>query len=627
MTLADKPLIWTLAAAVVALAPATGLASPSSGVSVDPEAFQADREVRPYDGLQQLLDVEAREAMSRGEFLRAWYLFWRLLQIDPDDVRALREIGRIACAAGALDYGQRTLERVSRMEEGPDPEIHFLRGQALISLGRRAEGLRVLDRAESELALAPDSRQHSLWRARIYALRGDLEKSEAIYDRLRSEDPSPDAQKDVALLDIEAHIFATDWRGAERRLHSFLERWPDNRRARAMLAWVLENRGKVAEEVKVRSGLASEPSDEPAQAYVDLGRAHERAMELGQALDAYRRAQKMGIESVDDDIGRLELRLSPEVAAGAVLRRDPTGDIDGLFTGAAVPFGGRWRVAAAARRESVGADPTMSLSGDPTTMIAASALGVHQLSWGDEIALGATAWDSEPAGTQLGARALYSSSQARRWHVEVSGTANAPWNESAATLREGGTLDAVELQAYAVPFWSRLVLIGGGRFSRFGISDSTGGFEHANQEFGAAGLDFVLHSSYGRLARAQVFNDQWTAPSLQAQSIVLSYRHYEQSTDSPFGPRLLLVDRSRLDELSGRAQLVVDDGGWLSVAAVAGAGYDSIRSLWQWRAGGQILFSPLARARLSLSYELTSETVTGFTGRRHEGKLSLHVDL
>lgn len=627
MTPVVKPLLaCALAAALLGLEPAAALAN-RSGVSVDPEAFAADREVRPYDGLQQLLDVEAREAMSRGEFLRAWYLFWRLLQIDPDDVRALREIGRIACAAGALEYGERTLARVSRMEQGPDPEIHFLRGQALISLGRRAEGLRVLDRAEAELALAPDTRQHSLWRARIYALRGDLAKSEAIYQHLMSESTSPDDEKDVALLDIEAHIFATDWRGAEKRLDRFLDRWPEHRRARAMLAWVLENRGKVAEEIEVRSGLASEPSGEPAQAYVDLGRAHERAMELGQALDAYRKAQALGVESVDDDIGRLELQLSPEVAAGAVVRRDPTGDTNGLFAGAALPFGGRWRVAASARHESAGADPTMALSGEATAMTAASALGVHRLSWGDEIALGAMAWDSDAAGTQLGARGLYSSSQARSWHVEVTGTANAPWDESAATLREGGILDAVELQAYAVPLSRRLVFIGGGRFSRYGITGAAGGVEHAHQEFGAAGLDVVVHSSFGRLARAQVFNDQWTAPAQQAQSVILSYRHYEQKTDSPFGPRLLLVPRSRLDEISGRAQLVADHGGWLSVGAVGGVGYDSIRNLWQWRAGGQLLFSPLARARLSLSYQLTSETVTGFTGRRHEGKLSLHVDL
>src|SRR5688572_12901178 len=43
-----------------------------------------------YDGLQTLLDEEARLALAEGKFRRARRLFLRLLDIDPTDVRAMR---------------------------------------------------------------------------------------------------------------------------------------------------------------------------------------------------------------------------------------------------------------------------------------------------------------------------------------------------------------------------------------------------------------------------------------------------------------------------------------------------------------------------------------------------------
>jgi Flp pilus assembly protein TadD len=60
-----------------------------------------------YDGYQELLDREARTAMDRADYKRAETLFWRLVELDPNDARALREAGRTAYALGDFVYAAR----------------------------------------------------------------------------------------------------------------------------------------------------------------------------------------------------------------------------------------------------------------------------------------------------------------------------------------------------------------------------------------------------------------------------------------------------------------------------------------------------------------------------------------
>jgi tetratricopeptide (TPR) repeat protein len=598
----------------------------TEGVTVEADAFPDVLEQPSYDGFQLLLDQEAREAMNAGDFLRAWHFFWRLLLINSNDVHALREIGRIACAAGALEYGAKTLDRVSRMRgEAPDPEIHFLRGQALISLDRESEGHRALTRAERELALAPDSIQKGLWLGRIYSLRGEVDRAEAAYARVLPKVQGTEQHADVLLLEAEGHIFASDWKGSEKRLRSFLARYPEHRRARAMLAWVLENRGRVNEELAMRAELAETSEGDAGEAFVEYGRALERAFQYERALDSYRKAEELGVESIAPHINRLERRLAPEAAAGVVTREDPSGELLGMFAGLTVPLSSRFRVTGIARHDEVTGDElTGAMEAAATTV---SAFATYRHGRGNEGALGLVGWRSDARRGELGATGAWRSNPQRWWQVFARGGVNAPWHESGITVREGGSVDDVEAQVFAAPFSRRFVLTASGRVSRFGLAPAPGGEEsHVRQIFGAAGIDVVLKSDFSREARGQILDDQLLFPTQLASSVVVSYRHYEQETAGSFGPRLVLVERSRLEEISGTARFVLDDDGQVAIAALAGIGYDTLRELWQWRSGGQFFLSATDRSRLALGYEVATESVSGITGRRQQGTLSLHVD-
>ena len=173
---------------VTARTPATDAELTAAVTTPDTSVIVAFEEPK-YDGLQLFLDEEARLAMSKGDYRRAWYLFWRLLEIDPDDTRALREAGRVAQALGKLDYSVEALGRVAAARPGtPDPELHFLRGEALDALGRHGEAEQEWATCERELAVKPLDYQGTMWLARIAALRKDLGKSVALYQSVMPSD-------------------------------------------------------------------------------------------------------------------------------------------------------------------------------------------------------------------------------------------------------------------------------------------------------------------------------------------------------------------------------------------------------------------------------------------------------
>jgi len=586
-------------------------------------ALPAAADEPTYDGYQELIDYEARLAMDKGDYKRAETLFWRLVQLDPRDARALREAGRTAYALGDFSYAERALAQVDRMRGGAaDPEIHYLRAQALLAQGREAEAQKEMTRAEQELAPHPPDRISLLWLARIYALRGDLAQAKALYETLLGDDPKSPAHGEIMTYIVEAHIFAKDWRGAERMLRELLLDQPDNQQARELLVWTLEARGKIDEELRLREALAQDWRDKPRRVLA-FARALERAQDYPRALAQYREAQSYGAGDLSLEIRRLHNRLSPEVGAAMVVMGDPAGTSLGWMAGVTVPIVRGLRVAASATHDRAEIDSLMPLRG---SMTAANLAGILSLR-GWDVAAGATlrVIGSRPG---IGGQSALRTPPGRLFQLQLQVDAQMPWREASTTIQQGGVVDAATLQLYARPFGERVVLGVAGQGRRLGLApDGSMTTPHAKQLFGALGLDYVLWSRPTRQVRGEIFDETMLWPTTLATSLMLSYRHYELVGDDPFGLRLVLVDRSQVDEASATFRWVVDSAGALGVELRAGAGNDWARDVRLWRGGASLLLSVAAATRLTGSFDVASQTGTGLPGVRHTGWISFHVDL
>jgi tetratricopeptide (TPR) repeat protein len=587
-------------------------------VAIDPPA---------YDGFQMLLESEARDALAKGNYPRAWNLFWRLTQIDPYDLPALRECGRIAHAMGKFPNAVDTLGKVDHLQGGlKDPELHYLRGEALLALGRKAEAEVELRRAERELGPAPEERRGVMWLARIAALRGDLERSLSLYRPLYDDVKDDAGYAEVTILIVEANILSKKWGQAETLLRGLLHQQPDNGRAREMLAWVLDSRGKLDEALALRAVFSEEWTDHPRKT-LEYAQTLERAYDYPTALERYRHARWLGVADVEDDVSRLERRLAPELGGGLSLRDDPSGDVTGWSIAGSmqVPGTDRYRIAVIGSQESTSGGVTP----EQRTSNAASAMVTRQGWRGSLLGFGASVRQSD-LGSAVGGTAVYNSRPGPRFQVQARADYNLPWRESSSTIREDGVYDAAGVQLYYSPFTRRLLLSAGAQGRRLGLDASGSDMDEsprAHQLFGFAGADFLIRTNPTRAARGEILDAEMLAPRVLASSTVLSYRHYELFGEDPFGSRLVLVDRSMIDELSAATRHILDDDGVLGAELRGGIGFDWERDVRLWRAGASAMVSPTARTRLSLDYDLANESRTGLSGRRHIAQMVLHVDL
>ena len=103
----------------------------------------------------------------------------------PRDAPAQRDAARAASAAGQFDYAVAALERAHHFEHHTrDPEIHYLRGEALYVLGRDDEARREHHIAELEIGKTPTAKMEKLWLARIYARRGYVVLADRLYESM-----------------------------------------------------------------------------------------------------------------------------------------------------------------------------------------------------------------------------------------------------------------------------------------------------------------------------------------------------------------------------------------------------------------------------------------------------------
>jgi tetratricopeptide (TPR) repeat protein len=580
-----------------------------------------------YDGLQTLIDEEARVAMNEGNYKRALRLFKRLLKIDPHDVRAMREAARVAKAMGKLEYAVGMFRRVDDLDgTTPDPELHYLCGETLHALGRKREANAEFKRAEEELGAGPHDRQGTLWLARMAVLRGDLELADRLYDPLlRDPNQTAASYAEVMLYKIEAHILRQDWIGAEALLEDFLADYPDHERGKALLAWVLEGRGKVDEELALRKEASRERVERPRKT-LEYARALERSQDYDAALDHYKEARSLGVTEASAGIVRIEQRMSPELGGGLAMRSDPSGTISGWRVGATMPFGTRLRLAVTATGES-SSEGVLINEMERSTQSAAGWMILNSRR-GGMLAVG----PSYRVGDEregIGASGALHTSPQRDVQLQIRGDYNTLWNESASTLRYGGVQDNVGAHLFLKSEVSDREVL-----ASFSVQGRRLGLEpvfsmdyiRARQLFASGGLDVQLDQRGDRAIRSETFDGEMLHARSMNSATIVAYRHYELFGEDPFGERLVLVERSSIDELSAVVRRV-EQRGVLGGELRGGLGYDWARYVKQWRAGASLLLAATTTSRLTVDYDLASESGTGLVGRRHMGSVVLHVDL
>lgn len=566
----------------------------------------------------------ADRLLALGRFHEALDAYRAVIASSPQDRHALREAGRAAHALQDFSVAIDLLSRADALATDPDPELHFLLGEAYWASNQPSLAAQQHARARSEIGPAPAGRLEQLWLAKIDARSGDRIAADKIYDALARVSPG-DAE--VAFAQTEMHAAAKEWDAAEHAIRRFLAVDPGNPRAHALLAWVDEARGRIDSEVAVRESLAHKTTDKDTLR--DYGRALERAGNWAGARDAYARAAKLPGGAQDASLAlafeRVDGKTSIEVAAGAVGRTDPAASSLGAITGVAVPFGPAHHLAVSAWSDRTSGDGAMA----GRTAIAGelqAALSLHgrfaDILFGSKFG----AIDSRP---NLGTFASIATAEV--WsHLKLTfdGEFGSVWHETPKVELERGIVDGATVHAYGVALDHRLVIDTGVQARRLRLEGMGNDEPSARQLLGWAGADFVAWRDFAHEASGQILDENLLYPTYAADSAVVSYRHYEldNHSDAMFDSRLSIAPRASIDDVSATARKVVA-GGRIAGELRAGLGWDRIRQLTMAHGGGSLWLAPTRSSRIAVSFDLAKETVGSFEGQRRIGWMTYHVDL
>jgi len=593
------------------------------------------------------LRKEANDALLRGEFDRARRELEQVLELLPRDAPAQRDAARAASAAGQFDYAVAALERAHHFEHHTrDPEVHYLRGEALYVLGRDDEAKREHHICELEIGKEPTERMEKLWLARIYARRGYVVLADRLYESMQP--PPPKADAEVSLNQGDAHLINEDWTGGARVLRRYLALEPKSVRGREMLAWALEAGGDLDGELEVRRSLAT---DLPTPAHDrDYGRALERADNFTAARDSYRRALSEEGANPEPTLAtsyrRMLYRTTPEIGGGGSFRSDPQAWSWRAQAGTAVPFGARHSFGAFAWHDSsndwkvnqVVGPNVLAKTGTVTGLGAQLVLGGRAER---SLLLGADARYSTEAGTDangvellsgrnafhVGAQAEGASNVTSYAQVNLHADVNEQWNEAPVTVHEGGATTGATGHLFLYPK-SRIILFNGGAQARYLTLTAQGTPDKpsAKQLLVWGGLDFNLWATPARLVHAEALDERMVRRTYLNDAGVLAYRHYELVTHATPDFRIALAPRASIDNgtLIIRKALA---GGRLGFDIHGGGGYDHLRDHVLFQAGGALVLAASWSTRLIASYDLAQETATGLPGTLHIGWLTFHADI
>ncbi len=601
----------------------------------DPDA-ETDSDV-PSDPMADYRLEEALAAMGAGDYQRGLDLAMLVVMSNPKDARAHREAGRAANALGRYQIAIDHLERAIQLQrDQPDPEARYLLGEAYYAAGRKQDGVRAHDAMLREINPQTTNWMELLWLARIHARRQELKEADRIYLGLLERDPS---SEEVEIARIEAYTLSHKWAGAEKLLRTFIAGHPDNTRAPEMLAWVLEAQQKVGEESAIRARMADDPTRAETRLLVDHARALERSGQYHAAMARYQealtRAERFGGEvdevEVRTAVSRLRYRLTPESAAGGGFYSDPSGSIRQGRAGVALPAADQITLALVGIFDHVpaGAAPGAARTGDVELATVDTSVVAGE---GKLVAAAVTmstsyfAFEDKDASARIGAGFDLRVGQGKPLQLQAVGNLHTPWREAASTLREGGTETGVTAMAYALPFGPRLIMSGGARYRTMALDPVMDVEASGRQTTLVGGADWLLWAPSTQVVRGQFLDEdlRWSTSYL-ANSMTLSYRHYEAFTSDDFDGRLDIADRGTVDELSAVARNTWPDGTF-GFEARGGGGFDWARDTRLWRTGGSLLLTPFERLRGAVSYDFAKESTSGFAGTRHTAWASLHLD-
>jgi tetratricopeptide (TPR) repeat protein len=593
---------------------------------------------------------EASETLLRGEFDRARREFEQVLRLLPGDAGAQRDAARAAQAAGEFEYAAEALERAHHFgDHKRDPEVHYLRGEALFTLDRAEEARREHRIAELEIGPDPETRIEKLWLARIYARRVWLVQADRLYESMWP--PAPQKDGEVALSEADGHLMNQDWQGGENVLRRYLDRDPKSVRGREMLAWALEAQAKLDGELVVRQSLAE---DEPSAANRrDYGRALERAADYGAARDQYGAAMAASTAPTADDAlvdsyNRMRYRMTPELAAGVQVRSDPQALAWHAQAGAALPFGTRHQLsmlmwhddATDWRANLVNSNGNSTLRGSGTVTGAGLALvaglrsGASLFASTDARASSTSASDSHGVvyrssqHFEMGASAEVDVPLYGILDVNLHGDFNEEWADAPVTIHEGGTMTGLTGHVFLFPT-SRIVLVDtGAQVRRVSIDSLVPGTASptAQQTLLFAGVDFNLWAAPAHIVRGEVLDDRMARRTYLNDAGVLAYRHYELFTDLEPTFRIGLAPRASADNATLAIRKALP-GGRAGFDIHGGGGYDNQRHRVLTQAGGALVLAFNWWSRLVVSYDMARETASGLPGTLQIGWLTYHADI
>ncbi len=601
------------------------------------------------------LRKQATETLAHGDMDKARQEFEQILKTLPYDASAERDAARAAEAAGNFEYAAEALEKAHHFGgHEHDPELHYLRGEALFTLKRDDEAFREQRIAELEIGPNPTDRASKLWLARIQARKGYVVLADCLYESMLP--PPPKFDEEVALNQADAHLMNKDWEGGARVLERYLSLDPKNVRGREMLAWADEADGDLDGELRVRRSLAE---DLPTAVHQkDYGRALERAANYRAASQQYQAAltatEKAG-DSADAPLvtsyDRMRYRTTPELSAGGQVRSDGQAWSWRAQTGGAVPFGARHQVGALAWHDSSedwtanhllvpGMNPVRergSLTGVGAYVMFGHRSGASLLLGGDARYAVTTADDA--AGTQVygpahetgfGGNLEADSPIGDNVQVNVHGDLNEQWNDAAVTVEEGGKMTGVTAHLYLFPK-SRVFLFDGGvqeRHLKLRPIMSGDASPASNQTLAWGGVDLNLWSDGTRLVRGESLDERMVRRTALNDAVVLTYRHYELFSSMPaeFYRRISLYSRASIDNASFVLRKAVAHGR-AGLELRGGFGYDNRQEQALEQGGGAVVWSSSWSTRLMVTYDIVHQTIAGFPGILQIGWVTFHADL
>jgi tetratricopeptide (TPR) repeat protein len=601
------------------------------------------------------LRKQAAETLAKGDLEKARQDFEQILKTLPYDASAERDAARAAEAAGRFEYAAEALEKAHHFSAHErDPELHYLRGEALYTLGRTDEAAREQHIAELEIGPNPTDRMSKLWLARIDARKGYIVLADRIYESMLP--PPPKFDEEVALNQADAHLMNKDWEGGARVLKRYLALDPKNVRGREMLAWALEADGDLQGELEVRRSLAQ---DLPTAIHQkDYGRALERAANFRAASQQYHAALSATATSGDGpdntlvvSYDRMHYRVTPEVGAGGQVRSDPQAWSWRAQAGGAMPFGAHHQIGALVWHDDAqdwNANHTLRLGMNAVREIGAVTGGGAYVMFGHHsgasLLLGGdarygTARGEDGAGTQtygpthetsFGGNVEADSPIGKNVQVNVHGDLNEQWNDAPVTVEEGGKMTGVTAHLYLFPK-DRLFLFDGGVQERhltlrpLNVGDAA---PASNQTLVWGGLDFNLWSDGQRLVRGESLDERMVRRTAMNDAAVLTYRHYELFASMPpeFATRISLYTRASIDNGSFIFRKVVA-GGRVGFEVHGGLGYDNVQDQALEQGGTAIVWASTWSTRLLVTYDIVHQTTIGLPGTLQIGWVTFHADL